>query len=209
MRLNFGHAGPEYIQYLFELGEVELKHRLDRWTAKFHKDFGHDTSYRFYDEFVSVTFAGGEIAIEKGIIDWDLERIYQVLLTHLKDMTEGATKLNNVDYESHLGDFQLQNINGVLVVRNGLIVTEPKTSLVARMDEDAQLYYVSTKALDEYLRKLQLDPRAFVEHMKDKGILINKVKKRLTDNWGGRSNTSAIHLYVFKQKNETISKNES
>jgi len=83
--------------------------------------------------------------------------------------------------------------------------------LMARIEVDNRLYYVSTKILDEHLRKLQLDTRAFVDHMKDKGILVGKVKKRLTDNWGGRSSTSAVHLYMFKEKipDEIFVKNES
>ena len=128
-----------------------------------------------------------------------------------RSQVEGPNKLNNVDYESIFGEFQNENLGGTIVVRDGNVVTEPRIGLVARIDADARLYYVSTKALDDYLRKLQLDTRAFQDHMRDKGILVNKVKKRLTDNWGGRSSTSAVHLYVFKEKipDEIFVKNES
>jgi hypothetical protein len=211
MRLNHGHAGPDYIQYLFEVGDVEIQRRIEKWKIRFQKDFGHDTSYRYYDHLVSVSFAGGELAIERGIIDWDLERIYKVLLSHLKEQIEGTNKLNNVDYESILGEFQNQNLGGTIVVKDGNVIVEPKLALMARIEVDNRLYYVSTKILDEHLRKLQLDTRAFADHMKDKGILVGKVKKRLTDNWGGRSSTSAVHLYMFKEKipDEIFVKNES
>lgn len=198
MRRNHGHAGPEYIEYLFKIGEVEVAKRVDKWKERFKLEFSSDIEYRYYEALISTAFAGGELAIEAGIIDWDLERIYKSTMDRLVELRDGATKINKADYETMLGEFQNQHLSGTLIVRTDGMIEEPRAPLVARIDVGERIYYVSTKVFRDHLRKLQINKEPFIEHMTAKGILVYQGKKRLTDGWGGRNSTSPISLYGFK-----------
>ena len=204
VRLNYGHAGPPYIQAILKLGDDVVHAKISKWVQRFNTDFGGDTAYRFYDALMGVTFAGGEIAKEAGIIDLDLERIYRVMLKEIMGTKEGSVKLNDIDYESLLGDFQNRNAGSVLILRDGRVVDYPRAALVARIEIDEDMYYVSRSAFREYLKNLQVDEKAFIRYMKNKGVLVyvtqskGDPKFRLTNGWSGHSATSPVSVLGFK-----------
>jgi Domain of unknown function (DUF927) len=205
IRLNHGHAGPEYIKALFRIGEDAIQAKVMKWKERFVADFGEDTAYRFYDALVAVTFAGGEIAVEAGIVKLDLERIYKVVLKAIKEIKTGDIKLNESDFESVLGDFQNANQGGTIIINEGKLVEAPRLALVARIEIDTRMYYVSKSVFKTYLRNLQVDEKKFIKYMKDKGVLTyitqtnGDPKFRLSNNWPGHSSTSPIGVYGFKE----------
>lgn len=196
IRLNYGHAGPAYIKKVFEVGDVTIREKIKKWQTRFTKDFGNDTTNRFYDCLIGVAFAGGEIAIEGGVINFDLERIYKVIVKEIKSIKASA-KPNNTDYESLLGEFQNSNINGAFILDGDRVIDYPRHKLVVRIEMDRQMLFVSTSALREYFKPMQVDLHKFVSHMESKKILIYKGKRRLTDGWAGRSTTSPISVFGF------------
>jgi hypothetical protein len=197
VRINYGHAGPEYIKYVFTLGDDEIKSRISKWMYRFSTDFGKDTTHRFYDALIGVTFTGGEIAKEAGIIDLDLERIYSVVLEAIRQIKVNA-KPNSTDYESLLGEFQNEYITGTLILDGDRVIETPRFKLVARAEMDSRMFYVSSSALKEYFRPLQIDYNQFITYMERKKILTYKDKRRLTDGWAGRSGTSPISVLGFR-----------
>jgi hypothetical protein len=145
-----------------------------------------------------VTFAGGDLANEAGIVKVDLEAVYTAVISHLIANREGAVKLNNSDYEGLLGEFQMQNQNSTLVVNEDRMVREPRFGLVARMEMDSQTYYVSKREFKAFLAKLQVSERDFVTVMEAKKLLVFKGKQRLAKGQPGMSAIAPVYVYGFK-----------
>lgn len=197
MRLNYGHAGPVYVQYLIDKGDDYCIGKLNKWKEKFYKTVGQGTEYRFYESKVCSAFAGGELAMEAGIIDLDLDRIYASILSHI--LTNKDIAVSRRDYEEVLGTFQNEHQGSTLVLNNDKVIREPRTtSVVARAIEDQGIYYVARSALREYLSELQISEQVFVQYMEAKKILVYRGKQRLTSGWPGMSAAmSAVAVYGF------------
>jgi hypothetical protein len=201
LRTNYGFAGPEFIKYLFEVGEDVIRETVRKWSKRFNADYPEDTAHRFYDSLFSVAFAGGELANKAGIVSFDLERIYKKVMDEFKLGRENSSvKLNSADYMSILGDFQNENQGAVLIVNEGRVIQEPKLKIVARIEADKKMYYVSRTALKKYLRSIHVDEDDFVKKMvANKSLVYKEPKIRLTNGWSGRSAVSAVAVYGFKE----------
>ena len=197
-RYHFGHAGPMYIQYLMAVGEEHIIRTIGKWNDRFIQSFGNDTAYRFYQNLIAIAFAAGELANEAQVIKVDLDSVYAAVISHLISNRENSVKLNNSDYESLLGDFQMRNQGGTLVINDERMIREPRMALVARMELDAQMYYVSKREFKLFLSQLQISEREFVYSMEKKGILVFKGKQRLAKGQPGMSSTAPVHVYGFK-----------
>jgi hypothetical protein len=195
-RENYGHAGPEYVKVLLSMGDDQVRAVVDKWIDRFVTTFGKDTTYRFYENLIGIAFAGGEIAKQAGIIDFDLERIYRVIMGHIVGGKD-RVKINQMDYEGLLGEFQNRYTHGTLILEEGRVVREPKTELVARVEVHNQKYICAKS----YMRKFLLDngnsAREFEAVMRDRKILVEEKKQRLSNGWGGGNSTSPISVYVF------------
>jgi hypothetical protein len=196
-RHNYGHAAYHYIPHLYKQGDRLNKLLIDHWIARFSKDFKSDSTYRFYENIMGATFAGGERAGEAGIIVPDLERIYEHVLTQTLDLRDGTVKVNVVDYDELVGQFINANQASALVFNDGRITREPKASLIARIDLTNGMYYVSKMEFKKYLATLQVSAREFELDTKKSGLLAYSGKQRLSTGWSGIV-SSPISVYGFK-----------
>lgn len=197
-RHHYGHAGPRYVKALFDAGEARIADTVAKWANRFTESFGGDTAYRFYENIIAVAFAGGEIANEAGIVDINLESVYNVVIGHIIANRENSVKLNNADYEALLGEYQNRNQGGTLVLNEDRMVREPRMNLVARIEIDKQMYYVSKRDFKIFLSQLQISEREFVHSMEKKGMLVFKGKQRLAKGQPGMSSIAPVHVYGFK-----------
>jgi hypothetical protein len=197
-RLNYGHAGPEFIKYLFAVGPDYIHNVVAQWAEKFGVSFGKDTTYRFYESLVSVSFAAGQLAGEAGIVNYDLQRMYAVVIARIISIRDGTVRINKVDYESVLGEFQNKHQSGVLVLNDDRVMREPRAALVGRVEIDTRMFYVSKRELKLFLSEQQLSEREFATYMKEKGVLTFEGKQRLTNGWPGMSTNAPVAVYGFK-----------
>lgn len=197
-RHNYGQAGPMYIQYLMQVGEDYIIETIKKWSERFVESFGNDTAYRFHQNLIAVAFAGGDLANQAGIVNVNLDAVYTAVISHLISNRESSVKLNGSDYEELLGVYQMQNQGGTLVINEERMVREPRLGLVARMEVDKQMYYVSKREFKAFLAKLQISERDFVKNMEGKGILVFKGKQRLAKGQPGMSSIAPVHVYGFK-----------
>ena len=195
---NYGHAIDDYIKYLFKLGHDEVRRRIDKWRLKFLSDYGADTANRFYEDSTAVNFAGGEIAIEAGIINLDLERIYRVYVANMISNRDNTYKLNQVDYGSLLGEFLNKNFQGLLVMNDSKMITEPRQSLVARHELQSHTTFISKTVLKQFLSERQISVAEFEFALKKEGLLTWVGKKRLASGWSAGHNSPPIYVYGFK-----------
>ena len=194
-RTNFGHAGPEYIKYLFKVGEDYICEKIAKWDRRFLQSVGNDSGFRFYQNLAGVTFAGAELAAEADIVKFDLDRFFGAIMSQINIMREEAIK--KADYESMLGEFQNNHQNETLVLNNDAVMQEPRHGLVARAVLDERIYQVSKSVLEKYMAQRNVGMKEFLEGLKAKNIYIGPAKKRLTDGWPSHR-TNAVGIYVFK-----------
>jgi hypothetical protein len=204
---NYGHAGPQYIQYLFNKGEDAVKKVITKWSKRFAEEYGTSPAYRFYENAIGCCFAGGELAIEAGIINLDLERIFECVIKAMLDLKTNAFKLNETDYKQLLGLFFNNNYNGFLTLNDGKVVTEPRgPKIVGRIEIHTGLQYISTSAIEDYLSApgMQVSVSAAEKAWLKAGLLVpqdnGKVtkKQRLTTGWKQGTHQNAVSCYVFK-----------
>jgi hypothetical protein len=196
-RTNYGHAVYPYIEYIYKLGFDEVKKRVAKWGARFNKDFGSDNSYRFYENCVAVSFAGAEIAIEAGIIEADIERVYEQIVHEITAIRDGTIRINSADYKGMLGEFMNRYQTGVLIVDGDRVIHEPRSALIARFEMHTQMFYVSKTELRRFLSEIQVSAREFEKKLKSDDVIAFIGRQRLTNGWSGAVSTP-IAVYGFK-----------
>ena len=197
-RTNFGHAGFPYIQEALRLGDNYIEDRIGFWREKFVKDFGNDNTYRFYENLITAAMAGGDIATSAGLIDLGLDRIYDDTVNRMIHVRENIIKVNKIDYESILGDFMNMHLPNTLVIKDGKMTYEPRGQLVARCVSEESLYQVSKTKLKEYLQQKHINVPEFEDYMKQKNILVDTKKVRLSSGWKSTGNAENVWAYNFK-----------
>jgi len=215
MKHNFGHAGPKFIQAIYDLqrkGEIirdlddenqKFGPRFQRWYERFIGDIGFDDADRFYHNTIAMAFGSGDVANEYNILkNFDLERIYSEIVGAVKHTKKEVVQVNYVDVESLITAYILKNSQGMLVIRDGKVAEEPKTALVLRSDDDTKTVYIQRKLFNHYLAfeaKVQID--AFKKHLAKSDIEMVEDRVRLTKSWkDASSNEFNLWCYCFKKK---------
>jgi hypothetical protein len=195
-RFNYGWAGPEFIKAVYKTGELEIGKMIDRWCLRFKKDFGDDTAYRFYENLVAASMTAGEIANSAQVTEFDLERIYKVMVGEMIAIRDHVVKVNNIDYESVLSDYINKNQSGILAFSEDKIVMEPRTAFVIRVENDDDIMWVSKTEFDKYLNEMSVSKKEFLYQMKISNIDIAQEKKRMNAGWKdfSKSGTTAYKL---------------
>jgi hypothetical protein len=203
-KYNYGHAGPKFIVAALEAGDIHIKKRIDHWINRYLTDTGGDSAYRFHQNFVAAVFTAGEIAVDAGIVDFDLERIYQKVISELNNIKLNVIKVNSTDYSAVLADFMYENMGNTLRIKEGRVTDEPRGKLVARVATDEPTR-VSKEAFKEYLHKKKITPREFERAMLESGDMLDKAaKKHLETGWKPTTTTKAANVYLFKNTMEFI-----
>jgi hypothetical protein len=195
-RFNYGWAGPEFIKAIYRTGEQGISEMIDRWCLRFKKDFGDDTSYRFYENLVAASMSAGEIANEAKITEFDLERIYRLIVGEMIAIKDHVVKVNSVDYESVLSDYINKNQSGILAFADNKIMMEPRMAFVIRVENDIDTMWISKTEFDKYLNEMSVSKKEFLYQMKLSNIEISQEKKRMNAGWKdfSKSGTSAYKL---------------
>ena len=202
LRTNYGHAGIPYIQKLLELGDDYILATEEKWRTRFTEDFKGSTEYRFYVNLMSICMTAGEIVVnEMGLLDLDLERIYHQVTLDMINIKDNVVKVNKTDYQSLLTEFVLANLDKTLVLKEGgKVVGEPRGAIVARIESEKSLLQVSKTEFKKYLNTRQINAREFEFDMKERGILFDDKKGRLTTGWKSAIQLDPAYLYWFNQK---------
>jgi hypothetical protein len=202
LRSNYGHAGIPYIQKVMALGDDYILATEEKWRERFSNDFKGSTEYRFYVNLMSICMTAGEIVVnEMGLLDLDLERIYHQVTLDMINIKDNVVKVNKTDYQSLLTEFVLANLDKTLVLKEGgKVVGEPRGAIVARIESEKSLLQVSKTEFKKYLNTRQINAREFEFDMREKGILFDDKKGRLTTGWKSAIHLDPAYLYWFNQK---------
>lgn len=195
---NYGHAGPKFIVAALEAGDTHIKKRINYWIDRYLTDTGGDSAYRFHQNFVAAVFTAGELAVDAGIVSYDLERIYRKVINELNNIKLNVVKVNNTDYSAVLADFMYENMGNTLRIKEGKVIDEPRGKLVARVATDEPTR-VSKDAFKDFLHKKKITPREFEKAMLESGEMISKsARKHLETGWKATTNIEGARVYLFK-----------
>jgi hypothetical protein len=197
-RYNYGHAGPMFIKEIITRGDNYVLDHIKAWEERFLKDFGVYTEYRFYQNAAAANFTGATIANEHGITAYDIERTYAKTVEAMIDIREKVVKVNHTDYPSLLGDFINKNMANILVLKDGRTTMEPRGQIVARIVSEESLLQVSKSEFKKFLTERQVSSREFEADMRERKILFDDKKGRLTTGWKSAISTDPAYLYWFK-----------
>lgn len=197
-RLNYGHAGPRIIQAGLRLGDNYIRERIEFWDKRFVADFGEDVTYRFYQNLMSVVGMVGEMAHNEGIIDLDVDRVYHEAVLEMITIRDKVVKVNRTDYPSVLGDYVNRNLGNILVLKDGKVTMEPRGPIVGRIVSEDNLLQVSKTDFKKYLAERQISSREFEFEMREKKLLVDDKKGRLTTGWKSAIHVDPAYLYWFK-----------
>ena len=198
-RFNYGHAGPIFIKEVLKLGDKYILDTMEYWSNRFAKDFNvSDSVYRFYENLIQANMTAGTIAVNAGIVNIDLERVYNAVIKEMIFIKEKVVGVNKVDYQSILGDFINKNISNMLIIKEGKIALEPRGQLVARVETDKSLLQVSRTVFKKYLAENNISSREFEAGMRAIGTLgANDSRVRLTTGWKSAVSLEPVWCYIF------------
>jgi hypothetical protein len=195
---NYGHAGPMFIKEIIRLGDNYVLDHMGKWEEKFISDFGEHTQYRFYQNLIAANFGAAAIANEHEITGYKLDMIYHETVRAMIDIRDNVVKVNRTDYQSLLGDFVNRNMGNILVLKDERVTMEPRGQIVARISSNENLLQVSKSEFKRFLAERQISPREFEFEMRNKKILIDDKKGRLTTGWRSAIQVDPAYLYWFR-----------
>ena len=197
---NYGHAGPVYVDRLLTLGEEEIKRRIERWSKRLSgTKLGTNAAFRFYETAFSATFAGAEIAIEAGIIDFNIERIYDKIILETIKVRDSTQRHQITDYEGLITEFlNDQWRRGTLIFDEGRVINEPNGELVARVEIGSGTQYISKSKFKKFLSEKGVGSAEFEKALEKSSVKLESKKMRLSTGWKAGMNTPPIHVYAFQ-----------
>jgi hypothetical protein len=184
---NYGHAGPIYMQWVVPNRDKAVAEQI-KWQRRLDKDLSYTGRERFWSAGSASMFAGGAIAKKLGLINFDLDRIYEWALGELNVIKRNVVKPGK-NSSGVLGGFLNESNNNILIINElsklsvGLPeapIREPKGPLHIRMEPDTRRMYISTKAIRSYCTKNQIAYKDFITSLTNDKILLQTTKKRLS-----------------------------
>jgi len=200
LHTNYGHAGIEYMDKIITLGPTEIKARLSKWSKRVTATkLGTNAAFRFYETAFSAAFAGGEIAYETEIINFDIERIFDVVMLETIKVRDNTQKNRVTDYEGLITEFLNKHWrSGTLIFDEGRVVNEPHGELVARVEIGDATQYVSKTKFKEYLTSRSVGSAEFEKALERSTVKLESKKMRLSTGWKAGMTTPPIHVYAFQ-----------
>lgn len=199
---NYGHAGPIFIKYVLEnLEEIEeacmtIQARLDRELQLTQRE-------RFWSSGVAANITAGFVAKMLGLIDWDMNRLYQwacaMVVSLREDIEPPATNTAQI-----IGDFINRYMQNILVVedavdqRSNMQVMprmEPRGELVIRYEPDTKLMFIAAKKFKEYCVTYQINYKETLKKLKSEGVFLRADVKRMTK--GMKITTTGVQALIF------------
>lgn len=202
LRENYGHAMEVYAQWLVNNKEdaVDLMRQIQ---AKIDKEVQFTARERFWSGVVACNIAGGLIAKNLGLHDYDMKAIYEWVKVMLGEMrTEIKPPQDNP--VTVLGEFINSHINNALVVndevdnRSGMTalpMMEPRGELLIRYEPDTKLLFVSAKGFKDFCVRQQINYRMTLHELTKANVFKEAMNKRMSK--GMKVSSPAVRVLKF------------
>jgi ketosteroid isomerase-like protein len=202
LRENYGHAGEIYAQWLVNNLEA-AKDLVRQIQAKLDKEVKFTQRERFWSAVAACNIAGGLIARNLGLHDYDMKLVYAWLVGMLGEMREDIRPpVSNP--ASTLGEFINGNMNHALVVngendaRSNMVpmpTMEPKGELFIRYEPDTKHLWISAKAFKDFCVERQINYKDLLKELKEANVFKEAVNKRMAK--GMKVVSPAVRALMF------------
>jgi hypothetical protein len=192
---NYGVAGPVYAQWLVK-NKDRLQRLIDKQRDIIWQQAGKRMEERFIVAVIAIVLVAGRISQSLGLHDLDIENLQQWAIKKLlgnRDVIKDETH----DSNSLLGDFLLENHNGIVGVNlnemnpftASAVFHEPRNSrVVARLEVGTpSMMYIAKKAFRDYCVDRQFTMATALEECKSASApfrYLGPKKKRLLSDTG-------------------------
>ena len=201
----YGVAGPVYIEWVVN-NQDEVKKFLKSTQERLDAVTGLSSTNRMVSASLAAYLAGGMIAKRLGLIDFDMKRVFDLVVDLVRerlDYFEGNTR-SSLEY---LTQYITENWNNVLrinstqragssdAVSDEFVVPDavPKGALVARWEPDTHNLFLIPKPFQKWCVDQQLNAKGVLADV----AKTNKVDyKKVRIDKGTKLNLSAINAYV-------------
>jgi hypothetical protein len=202
LRENYGHAGEIYAQWLVNNLE-DAKDLVRQIQAKLDKEVKFTQRERFWSAVAACNIAGGLIAKNLGLHDYDMKLVYTWLVKMLGEMREDI-KPPVSNPAATLGEFINGNMNHALVVngendaRSNMIpmpTMEPRGELFIRYEPDTKLLWIAAKSFKDFCVERQINYKDVLRELKEVNVFKEAVNKRMAK--GMKVVSPAVRALMF------------
>ena len=199
LKSHHGIAGEIFIRQLYKYTEDEIKEGIEKWINRLRLDFGHSTAASYYENLVGVTFYGGEIAYEAGLMDWHPEKIYGEVLKYMISIKNNVAVENDFDYVGFVNKYLSDNYNSMLIINEDKTVhTEPRSGQIKiKVENHMNRVFLEKSAFDEYVQQAQKPMKNIMLSLKEAGIEMTKTKTRLFSLWQPGVDKALHNVYAL------------
>lgn len=202
LRENFGHAMGIYAQWLVNNLEsaVALMRQIQ---AKLDHEVQFTQRERFWSAVVACNIAGGLLAKNLGLHDYDMKAIYEWVKGLLSEMRHEVKPPQSTPLTA-LGEFINAYINNSLVVNGELDsrtnmeaapIMEPRGELMIRYEPDNKALYVGAKAFKDFCVRQQISYKGVLKELEKIGVFKEAMNKRMSK--GMRVVSPAVRVLHF------------
>lgn len=205
----YGVAGPVYIQWVVD-NKDEVKQFLKTTQERLDALTGLSSKNRMVSASLAAYLAGGMIAKRIGLIDFDMTRVFDLVVDLIRERLayfEGNTR----DSLEYLTQYITENWNDVLrinstlraakddPVANEFVVPDatPRGALIARWEPDTHNLFLIPKPFQKWCVDQQLNAKGILADI----AKTNKVEyKKVRIDKGTKMQLSAINAYVINMQ---------
>lgn len=200
---NYGFAWHPYITAIQAAPQATAE-LSKKYASKLIDKLNLDAPYRFYAALAGCNLAGGHIAKEIGLINYDLRREFQFIERIVSEIREGTitkSETNKTDIVSHYILKHMQNsliIDDAADLRSStppLPIREPRGELLIRMEPDTKNIYLLAGHFKKYLAETGGNYSGVIKELKSNGSLIAVTKKGMSK--GTYINTAPVDVIVI------------
>ena len=202
LRENYGFAGEIYAQWLVNNLE-DAKDLVRKIQAKLDKEVKFTQRERFWSAVAACNIAGGLIAKNLQLHDYDMKAVYDWLKGMLGEMREDI-KPPISNPASTLGEFINGHMNHALVVngendaRSNMIpmpTMEPRGELFIRYEPDTKLLWIAAKPFKDFCVARQINYKDLLNELKEANVFKEAANKRMAK--GMKVVSPAVRALMF------------
>lgn len=184
---NYGHAGTRYIEWIVPNLD-EVKRIIREVQGRLDSEIGLLQEERFWSAVVACNIAGGLIAKQLGLLDWNLGPVYHWAKEHILVM-RNETKPPAQDAMQVVYDYLLRNQDKILVVDDGDDLRtkkpaaprlEPKGQLLARIEPDTKHLWLLSGPFKRDCVEMWGSYSETIAALKRKGLFVESKPKRIS-----------------------------
>lgn len=200
---NYGHAGPVFMQHVMN-NKAKIKKRVQDTREELVKKLNAEPQERFWIAQGATVYAGCVTAKEVGLIDWDLDNLWEWILKTIRAQRANLHQMD-MDIDDIVSQYYMDNVRSILRITSSADSRDPELAhiikpdlqdmpnfqFVARHETDINKFYIRLPPFKKWISQHKYTEssikRLIFTHMEGK-----YVKKRMGK--GTKMDTGITHV---------------